>query len=280
LSPPRQSLSLAPRLALGLLLLLAGGGCDPASRRGVDHLTYAGSGTLSDTVLPPLAESFKRHGGVPLTYEGYVGSTAGFTSVMQGQVMLAGVARALKSSEKAQHPYYVIVGYDALAIYVHPDNPVASLSRTQLKDLFTGKVRSWKEVGGADVPVELVSIKLATGAGTADFFREKILEGASFARTHEIAEVPDVVAYVAAHPRSIAFGSLSVPPQGVRVVQLEGIAPTADTVRTADYLLSRPLVLATREVPEGPLQAFLDHVMSPEGQAIIARSFVPVHVSR
>ncbi|MBF5046205.1 MULTISPECIES: phosphate ABC transporter substrate-binding protein [Myxococcaceae] len=276
--PPRSSTALVRGLAASLLLLLGGSGCDPAAR-GVDHLSYAGSGTLSDTVLPPLSESFVRRGGVPLTYDGYVGSSAGFAAAMKGQVMLSGVARALKSSEKAQHPYYVIIGYDALAIFVHPDNPVASLSRAQLKELFTGKARSWKDVGGADVPVERVTTKLATGSGTADFFREKVLEGAAFAPAHEIADVREMVAYVAAHPRAIAFGSLSVPPQGVRAVQVEGVAPTADSVRTADYLLSRPLVLATREVPEGPLQAFLDHVMSPEGQAIVARSFVPVHVS-
>jgi len=162
-------------------------------------------------------------------------------------------------------------------VYVHPANPVATLSREQLKALFTGQVGRWKDVGGADLPVELVSIRLATGAGTADFFRERILEGAAFARTREIPHPRDVMAYVATHPGAIAFGSLSVPPRDVRLLPLEGVAPSPESVRTADYLLSRPLVLVTRQVPEPGVQAFLDHVMSPEGQALVAQSFVPVH---
>jgi phosphate transport system substrate-binding protein len=165
-------------------------------------------------------------------------------------------------------------------VYVHPENRLASLSAAQLKALFTGTVRNWKEVGGKDAPVELVTIKLSMGAGTTDFFREQVLEGASFAPTREFSLLSDAAAYVAAHPAAISFGSLSAPAPGVRLLPVDGVAPTPESVRTADYLLSRPLVLVTRQVPERSVQAFLDHVMSPQGQAVIARSFVPVHVSR
>jgi phosphate transport system substrate-binding protein len=285
LIPPHRKSPFVPasragRLPLALLLLGLAGCGSGASSPAPAALTYSGSGTLSDTVLPPLSELFVRRGGRALSYEGYVGSSEGFKQVMEGKVMLAGLARSLKSAEKAQHPYYVIIGYDALAVYVHPDNPVATLSRAQLKALFTGTLRNWREVGGANAPVELVTIRLTTGAGTADFFREQILEGAAFAPTRVIPHPRDVMAYVAAHPHAIAFGTLSVPAQGVRFLPVEGVAPTADSVRTADYLLSRPLLLATRDVPEGDLQAFLDLAMSPEGQALVSRSFVPVHVAR
>jgi phosphate transport system substrate-binding protein len=275
LPPPR-----AWRRPLALLLLLLGGCSPAASPAGRGPISYAGSGTLSDTVLPPLSEAYAKRGGRPLSFDGYVGSSAGFKQVMEGRVLIAGLARSLKSAEKAQQPYYVIVAYDALAVYVHPDNPVTSLSHAQLKALFTGGVRNWKQVGGRDAPVELVSIRLATGSGTGDFFREEILEDAPFAPTREIAHPRDVMAYVAAHPHAIAFGSLSVPAQGVRFLQVDGVAPTPDSVRTADYALSRPLVLVTREVPESSVQGFLDFVMSPEGQALVAHSFVPVHVVR
>ena len=98
-----------------------------------------------------------------------------------------------------------------------------------------------------------------------DFFREEILEGAL--RLHAGDCHPrDVMAYVAAHPHAIAFGSLSVPAQGVRFLPVEGVEPTA-AVRTADYL---PAPAAARH-PRGArqqVQAFLDHVMSAEGQAL------------
>jgi phosphate transport system substrate-binding protein len=85
---------------------------------------------------------------------------------------------------------------------------------------------------------------------------------------------------VAAHPHALSWGTLAPAVQGVRVLSLDGVAPGPDSIRTADYPLSRPMVLATRGVPAGPLKDFLDYVMSPEGQAIVARAFIPVRQER
>jgi phosphate transport system substrate-binding protein len=199
---------------------------------------------------------------------------------MEGRADVSGLARSLKSTEKALHPYYVIIGYAALAVYVHPDNPVTALSRAQLKAFFTGQVKNWKEVGGPDAPVELVTVKLSTGSGTADFFREAVLEGAAFAPTRALEHPREVQAYVASHPHAISWGSLLPGVQDVRVLPVDGVAPGPEAIRTAEYPLSRPLVLATRGVPEGPLKDFLDYVMSPEGQTLVARSFIPVREVR
>jgi phosphate transport system substrate-binding protein len=262
------------------MALLLGGvpGCQkPAD---TTPLVYAGSGSISDTVLRPLSEGFVRRGGPPVELKHYVGSTEGFRILMDGRADLSGLARSLRSAEKAQHPYYVIIGYAAIAVYVHPDNPIATLSRAQLKALFTGQVKNWKEVGGPDAPVELVTVELTTGSGTTDFFRDAVMEGAPFAPTHAFQHPRECLAYVASHPNAVSWMTLAFTVEGVRMVPLDGVAPGAEAVRTADYPLSRPLVLATRGVPEGPLKDFLDYVMSPEGQAVIARSFIPVREVR
>ncbi|MCY1015744.1 phosphate ABC transporter substrate-binding protein [Pyxidicoccus sp. MSG2] len=273
---PRASARSWPA-ALAALLLLAS--CEQATRA-PSALAYAGSGTISDTVLPALSRGFVDAGGVPVDARFYVGSSAGMRMVLEGQADLAGLARAPKSTEKALNPYYVIFAYDALAVLVHPDNPVKDLTRAQVKALFTGQVKNWRELGGHDGPVERVTVELNSGSGSVDFFRETVMEGASFGPGRVIPHPDDCQRYVASHRDAVTFLSLSQGVEGVRRLALDGVEATPATVRTADYPLSRPLVLATRGVPEGSLRAFLDFVMSPPGQALVARTFVPVHADR
>ena len=275
-SPPPPSRHPCARLAATALLLLALGACR-GRQEASGPIPYGGSGTIGDELLPALSAAFEQRGGRPVKNVQNVGSTRGYGLLVDGGVELAGLARSLKSAERADRPYYVVVGYDALAVYVHPSNPVPSLSRAQLKALFTGKVRNWKDVGGPDAPVELVSVDTTVGSGTTDFFREEVLEGARFAPTTVQNFPPDIIKYISGRPHGISFGTLSVEAKGVRFLPVDGVAPTPAQVRSAEYPLSRPLLLVTREVPEGSLQAFLDFAVSPEGQALVEKYFVPVH---
>lgn len=275
--PPTAPLPLRPlraAAAVTLLLALAACGAGPEAR---GPITYGGSGTIGEGLLPALSQAFEARGGRQVKNVQNVGSTRGYGLLADGSVELAGLARSLKSAERADRPYYVVLGYDALAVYVHPSNPVPSLSRAQLKALFTGRVRNWKDVGGPDAPVELVSVDTTVGSGTTDFFREEVLEGATFAPTTVQNFPPDIIKYMSSRPHSISFGTLSVEARGVRFLPVDGVAPTPAQVRSAEYPLSRPLLLVTREVPGGQLQAFLDFAVSPEGQALVEKSFVPVH---
>ncbi len=259
-------------------LALGGAGCAQKEPRA--PLTYEGSGIIADTVLPGLVTGYQGSGRRPFGKVGTIGSSEGFRAVMQGRADVGGLSRSLKSGEKAQQPYYAIIGYDALAVFVHPDNPVRSLTRAQLKALFTGTARQWKDVGGAETPVELVTQNLSGTSGTASFFGEVVMEGAPYAPTQVQPLIEDCLSEVARNPRAVTWGSFSARHPGVRVLPVEDVAPGSESIRSADYPLSRPLVLVSRTVPEGDLKALFDYVMSAEGQAVVARHFVSLREGR
>jgi phosphate transport system substrate-binding protein len=260
------------------LLALGAGGCTRQEPRA--PLTYEGSGIIAGTALPELITGYQGAGRRHFARPGTIGSSEGFRAVMEGRADVGGLSRSLKSGEKAQQPYYAIIGYDALAVFVHPDNPVKSLTRAQLKALFTGTARRWKDVGGGDVPVVLVTQNLSGTSGTASFFGETVMEGAAYAPTQVQPEMADCLEQVAKNPGAITWGSFSSHHPGVRVLPVDGVQPGPGTIRTADYPLSRPLVLVSRTVPEGDLKAFFDHVMSAEGQAVVAKHFVSLREGR
>lgn len=240
-------------------------------------LTYEGSGIVGQRLLRPIISEYTRRGGRAFAAMGDEGSGAGFARVMAGEVSLGGMSRSLKSSEKAQRPYYIIVGYDALTVYAHPANALENLTRAQLRALFAGEVKRWKELGGADVPVRLVTQHLTGASGTLDFFRDTVMRNTPMTATQQFPTLEGCLEHVARTPGAITWGTASTSTPGVRRLSVDGVAPTPEAIRTADYPLSRPMVLVTRRVPQGELKRFLDLATSPEGQALVARTFVPFH---
>ena len=259
-------------LALSALLTAA---CSTGTRP-AEPIRYVGSGTIGATVLADLGADFVRGGGAPVLTGAFDGSSAGLKAVQSGEAELAGLSRGLVSAEKAAGTYYVIFAYDALTVLVHADNPVRSLTRAQVKALFSGRVRNWKELGGPDTPIDVVSVDLDQGSGTVDFFREAALEGAPFGRVRTFPRPETVLDWVRTHPGAITFGSLSARTEGLRFLLVDGVAPDAASVRSADYPLTRPMVLASRDIPDGAVREFLEYVMSPAGQAVVGRVFVSV----
>lgn len=261
-----------PWLLWPLLLLCA---CSKGEGGSAEPLSYEGSATIGQQLLPELAASFEKATGLKFGTIKFSGSSPGFESVMAGRVSVAGVGRALKSSEKAQNPYYELVGYDAIAVFVHPSNPVRALTRVQLKDIFMGNLTRWSEVGGPDALIEPVTERLGGGHATQEFFREVAMQSAFFGNHRELELPGDCVRYVSSHPYAITYASTTFQAANVGMLALDGVLPTPQAVRNGDYLLARPLLLVSRSLPQGPLKAFFDHVLSDEGQAVIARHFVP-----
>jgi phosphate transport system substrate-binding protein len=241
------------------------------------ELSYVGSSTIGDNIIAPAVEAFARKTGVKLGSIATQGSGQGLELVVRGAAPLAGVGRGLTFVEKQQRIYYQTIGYDAVAVYVHGSNPVSNLSKAALKSIYTGRIRGWKEVGGTEAP--LVVITQIWGAQRAQMveFRAQIMDGAAYREDRwEVDRQSDQIAALLSEPRGITAVSLASARPGISAVAIEGFSPDPRSVRSGAYILSRPLLLVTPARPDPDARRFVEFMLSPEGQAIVARKFLPV----
>ena len=233
------------------------------------NISMAGS-TSMEKLANAAAESFMaKYPGVMVTAE-FTGSSAGVEAVTAGSVDIGNSSRALKDSEKEAGAVENIVAIDGIAVVVDPANTVADLTKQQLTDIYTGKVKNWSEVGGQDGVIIVVGRE--AGSGTRGAFEELLEIEDACAYANELDSTGAVMAKVASTPGAIGYVSLDVIDDSVIAVELEGVAPTVENIKAGDYFLSRPFVMATMgEVSEqnATVQAFFEYLKSEEGKEVI-----------
>lgn len=242
----------------------------PAARK---PLVYDGATTLGIYLLPEIAPLYARTGG-SFGAIGDRGTNKGLEAVRSGQADVAGVARDLSAAERAEL-HGVLVCYDALGVFVHPSSPVRNLTRAQLKGIFTGRIKSWREVGGPDVAIVAITEIKTGGRGTVLELRRIALDGEEFGPTREYEDAPDCLREVAADPAAISVASMSMAIPGTRAIGIDGVEPDPAGVRSGKYLLGRPMYVVSRKPPGVDVQALFDVLVSPEGQAIAGKKFIP-----
>ncbi|OQY27606.1 MAG: hypothetical protein B6244_10115 [Candidatus Cloacimonetes bacterium 4572_55] len=269
-----------------ILLLLSGfvfvslSGCGKKTEE-IKPLSYEGSSTIGEGIMPKAATVFEEKTKIKFSSISLLGSENGFKAVVFGTVDIGGMSRALRKEELQQQPYYQIIGYDAIVIFVNGKNPVCNLSKKQVKGIFTGKITNWKEVGGNDAEIVVVTeIRCGGGRATIEIFRKMALDGADFGVTKEIDKPHDCVKYVAADENSITHASLSFDMVGVETISINNIEPSYGNVKSGSYSLSRPLILLSKELPRGAARQFFDFILTPEGQAIVSEKFMPIRSSK
>ena len=257
-------------------------------------LQIKGSDTMVN-LCQAWAEAFMaKHPKVSVAVTGG-GSGTGIAALIGGTCDLAASSRAMSAKEQALAQGAPVqewtVALDGLAVVVHPSNPVKRLTIEQLARLFTGQIRNWKELGGANAAVVLLSREVNSGThvyfkehvlgsltqGEKEFSPEALLLPSSQAIADEVASNPAGIGYYGMgylNPKN-AIVAVAKSAEGPYVV------PSEETVRAGTYPISRPLFLYSRGVPQGAGKAFLDFVMSPEGQVIVRRiDFVPLAATR
>lgn len=264
-------------------------------RRGGDEGTTAINIAGSDTMLQvglAWQEAYKSvQSGVTLSVAGE-GSSTGFKALIDNTAEVAHSSRAIKESEaekiRATHGKDAvehIVGYDGIAVYVHKDNPVKSLSIPQLKEIWGegGTVDNWSQVGGADGTIERMG--RANNSGTYAFFQEHVLgQGVEFKPgTGSAAGSTAVVDFCATTPSGIGYSGMNYKTEEVGWLAVsteeggEPVEPSIANVQTKKYPIARPLYIYTVGEPEGAVKAYLDWIKSAGGQKIVAdQGFVPL----
>ncbi len=230
-------------------------------------LTVAGS-TSVQPIAEMLAEEFQaQNPGVRINVQGG-GSSAGIKAAQTGAAQIGTSSRELKADE-AKNLHQTLIARDGIAIVVHPGNKVANLTLAQIQKIFAGQITNWKEVGGKDAPIRVV-IREA-GSGTRGAFEElamgkvavtdrAIVQGSTGAVRQTVSGDPNAIGY-------ISFDALG---KEVRSLKVEGVEPKAENVKNSKYKMARPFLFLTRSAPAGVVKAFIDFVLSGEGQAIVA----------
>jgi len=281
--PPLARLSaLSAALAAGLALAACSEG-DGSGGQGrlSGELTLTGSSTAAPIITQVGLRFEKRHPGVEVAVQAG-GSSRGIADARRGTADIGMSSRALHAGEKQgldQHPF----ARDGVALILHSRNPVTALQSSDVVGLFTGKIESWQNLGGADQPVSV--IHKSAGRATRAVFLEHFdlgaeavtadaIVGSNQQAMQAVAGEPGAVGYVSiGHARHEIERGLEL-----RLPRLDGVAPTSDKVAKGRYPLTRPLVLIT---PRGELsrlqRAFIDFARSERVHDLIAEfGYVPI----
>jgi len=223
------------------------------------------------------------------------GSGTGLSSLISGTCDIAMSSRCIKEKEitlankKGIHPNEIKVALDGLAVVVNPANPVARLTENQLSDIFTGKITNWKEAGGLDEKIVVLSREV--NSGTHVYFKEHVLRKNDPGSKEEfspaalmLSSSQAIADEVAGNPAAIGYygmGYISPKQKPVAIAKdekSEYVEPRIENVISGKYPISRPLLLYTDGLPQDLVEKFVAFALSEEGQDIVlATDFVPIN---
>ena len=234
-------------------------------------LKMAGS-TSMEKLANALSESFmEKNNGVTVTAE-FIGSSAGIEALTGGSADIGNSSRALKDSEKAKGAVENVVAIDGIAVVTDKNSKADNLTKQQLTDIYTGKIKDWSEVGGDSGAI--VVIGREAGSGTRGAFEEILGIEDACTYANELDSTGAVMAKVASTPGAIGYVSLDVVDDTVKALKLDGVEATQKSIIAGEYFLSRPFVMATMgpiEKQNDVVKAWFDYIKSDEGKQIIEK---------
>jgi phosphate transport system substrate-binding protein len=286
-----------PRLGLCLLALCLAGCATPAGTSVAptqSAIENKGSDTIVNLALAWAEAYGAEHPDVRISVTGG-GSGTGIASLINGTADIANASRSMKAEERKQaqdngfEPIEFVIARDAIAVIVNPENPVTQLTLPQLSAIYSGQITNWSEVGGENRPIVLLSRE--TNSGTHVYFLEHVLRlGKSDNKTlfsPDTLLMPSsegISAEIRQNPNAIGYDGLGYVTPDMKTIAVAAeagkpyVLPAIETVNDKTYPIARDLYMYTHGQPTGIVKAYLDWILSPAAQTIVAQlGFVPVN---
>ena len=246
-----------------------------------------GSTTVAPIMTYAIEEFSEIEPGVRVSYEA-VGSSTGIKGVINDIYLIGGASREVKSSELESGIIPVPIALDCLVMIVNSDVSIENITKEQLAKIFTGRITNWKEVGGEDKEINVVTRE--ESSGTFGTFKDMIIVPA-YGKKEKIksdsivvSSNGDMITKVASTPSSVGYTGLGYVAQlenaGGKVIMLNSVAPSEKTVKDGSYGLSRKLYLTHKgEIEEGSFkEVFIDFILGEKGQSLVKEAgFIPLN---
>lgn len=234
-----------------------------------ETISIAGSTTVQPIMVKAADEFMKKHPDIMVFVQGG-GSGTGIRFVGEGTIDIGAASREVTEEERKAYPNLVAtpIALDGIAVIVNPENPVNDLTLDQVRKIFAGEIRNWKEVGGEDA--EIVVVIREEGSGTRKAFKELVLKDKDYAINALQKQSNGAVRKaVAGNKNAIGYIGLGYVDNSVKALRIDGVVPTRENVKNGSYPISRKLYLITNGQPQGIVKEFIDFALSEEGQRIV-----------
>lgn len=254
------------------------GSSDGSASQDSNKVTISGS-TSVGPVVEVLGEDFSaKNEGISVEVQ-QIGSSAGIKNAIEGTSQIGMASRDLKDEEKASGLKETQIAIDGIAVITNKNNEVKDLTLEQVKDIYTGKITNWKEVGGKDAPIVVVSRE--DGSGTRDGFQENVgFESEELTKDAQISDGSgNIKSIVEGNENSIGYISFGYVDDKVNALTIDGVELTVENVKDNKYPIARPFLLVNKEdkiSEEGT--KFIEFILSEEGQKIVEdKGFISIN---
>jgi phosphate transport system substrate-binding protein len=245
------------------------------------NIVIKGSTTVLPIAQPALEAYMKINKNVQMSLSGG-GSGEGIKALLDSSTDIANSSREIKKEEinlaasKGIKPVAHVIAYDALTPVVNPKNKLNGLTIDQLSQIYQGKIQNWKEVGGDDL--KIIVISRDSSSGTFESWDHFIMKKTKVTpRAQMLASNGAIYTAVSKNKNAIGYLGMGYVQKGVKALTVDGVAASADTVLSKAYPLSRELYMYTNGEPKGEVARFIAFVKGPEGQQIVEKEgFVPL----